>query len=214
MVNKSVKKEEPPLKFPDFIARTSEYKDQCTHQIILENQIIVFNNFLTPRNTKVFLEFFKTSITPLLKAPSPPNKGEATRTNERFSIMSPEFAHALFHDTNLNTLLEGIDDTIIGLNPNIRIYKYTKGAFFGPHYDDSVRHNGARSTWTLLIYLTESLIGGETSFQVRGGTALTPSVTPGMALIHRHGNDCLLHEGLPVKSGVKWVLRSDLMSGM
>ncbi len=32
----------------------------------------------------------------------------------------------------------------------------------------------------------------------------------GMALLHKHGQDCLLHEGREVKEGVKWVIRSDL----
>lgn len=32
----------------------------------------------------------------------------------------------------------------------------------------------------------------------------------GMALLHRHGRDCLLHEGREVVEGEKWVVRSDL----
>lgn len=32
----------------------------------------------------------------------------------------------------------------------------------------------------------------------------------GMALLHKHGQDCLLHEGLEVTAGEKWVIRSDL----
>jgi hypothetical protein len=33
----------------------------------------------------------------------------------------------------------------------------------------------------------------------------------GMALLHKHGDDCLFHEGKEVLSGEKWVLRSDLV---
>ena len=33
----------------------------------------------------------------------------------------------------------------------------------------------------------------------------------GLALLHRHGDDCLLHESLLVKSGTKYVLRSDVV---
>lgn len=40
---------------------------------------------------------------------------------------------------------------------------------------------------------------------------IAPPVTDGLALLHRHGDDCLLHEGRPVVKGIKWVLRSDLM---
>lgn len=32
----------------------------------------------------------------------------------------------------------------------------------------------------------------------------------GMALLHKHGQDCLLHEGRAVIQGEKWVIRSDL----
>lgn len=32
----------------------------------------------------------------------------------------------------------------------------------------------------------------------------------GMALLHKHGQDCLLHEGREVTQGAKWVIRSDL----
>jgi hypothetical protein len=32
----------------------------------------------------------------------------------------------------------------------------------------------------------------------------------GMALLHKHGADCMLHEGREVTAGEKWVLRSDL----
>ncbi len=32
----------------------------------------------------------------------------------------------------------------------------------------------------------------------------------GLALLHKHGRDCLLHEGRVVDDGEKWVIRSDL----
>ena len=38
--------------------------------------------------------------------------------------------------------------------------------------------------------------------------AVEPEV--GMALLHKHGQDCLLHEGRKVVGGEKWVIRSDL----
>lgn len=33
----------------------------------------------------------------------------------------------------------------------------------------------------------------------------------GMALLHLHGEECLEHEGAVVRSGVKYVLRSDVI---
>lgn len=33
----------------------------------------------------------------------------------------------------------------------------------------------------------------------------------GLALLHKHGADCMLHEGREVLQGEKWVIRSDLV---
>ncbi|RLL99925.1 hypothetical protein CFD26_108461, partial [Aspergillus turcosus] len=74
----------------------------------------------------------------------------------------------------------------------------------------------ARTTWTLLVYLT-TCTGGETVFYpepTRANRNPEPiAVAPevGMALLHRHGERCLLHEGREVTEGEKWVLRSDLV---
>lgn len=51
-------------------------------------------------------------------------------------------------------------------NSHIRLYKYTPGQHFGQHYDDSVRDplTGAKSEWTLLVYVTgveDGVKGGE-----------------------------------------------------
>ncbi|KAJ5989062.1 hypothetical protein N7481_004272 [Penicillium waksmanii] len=116
----------------------------------------------------------------------------------------------------------------LGLNPNIRIYRYSPGQFFAQHYLDdesnaltflppsSTKSVPARTTWTLLIYLT-TCSGGETVFYpepTRADPNPEPiSVAPeaGLALLHRHGDHCMLHEGMEVTSGEKWVLRSDLV---
>lgn len=74
----------------------------------------------------------------------------------------------------------------------------------------------AKTTWTLLIYLT-TCTGGETVFYP-DRTRSNPNPEPlavglevGMALLHRHGEKCLVHEGREVESGEKWVIRSDLV---
>lgn len=78
------------------------------------------------------------------------------------------------------------------------------------------------TTWTLLIYLTgvqDGVQGGETVFYTETTKRepvreVVTSLDRGTALLHRHGRDCLLHEGKVVTddAGVgKWVLRSDLV---
>jgi len=76
------------------------------------------------------------------------------------------------------------------------------------------------------LYLTSSsngCIGGETVFYPEASAAFkkqrrdqaTPepvvvSLETGMALLHKHGHDCMLHEGREVIDGEKWVIRSDV----
>ena len=106
-------------------------------------------------------------------------QGLTLRLKDRISITSPEFAQTL-HDvllphlptfpypasTRRNNTSERLPHS---LNTNIRMYKYTAGQYFGPHYDDSVRDSvtGAKSEWTLLIYLSgaeDGVQGGEVPF--------------------------------------------------
>jgi hypothetical protein len=76
---------------------------------------------------------------------------------------------------------------------------------------------GLTSRWTLLVYLTGAG-GGGTVFHTRppnkrgkGGQSVKVELKPGRVVLHRHGADCLLHEGEKVEMGDKWVLRSDVM---
>jgi hypothetical protein len=99
--------------------------------------------------------------------------------SDRFSVTSVSFAqhlHSILHPhlpsfaypasaRGLRTEGPRIPHS---LNSNIRVYKYAPKQYFGPHYDDSVRdpETGAKSEWTLLIYLTgveDDVQGGEVS---------------------------------------------------
>lgn len=72
----------------------------------------------------------------------------------------------------------------------------------------------AKTSWTLLLYLTSEAtgcIGGETVFypDAPGKKQSPPEpivVSPevGMLLLHRHGKDCMVHEGREVTAGEKW----------
>ena len=78
----------------------------------------------------------------------------------------------------------------------------------------------AKTTWTLLLYLSSPVTGcegGQTVFYPhppgKRKAAPPPVVAEpevGMLLLHRHGKDCLLHEGREVTAGEKWIIRSDL----
>lgn len=62
-----------------------------------------------------------------------------------------------------------------------------------------------------LIYLS-ACGGGETKFYGSRNRVLASVVPqPGLALLHKHGDYCLEHEGAAVTAGVKYVLRSDVV---
>ncbi|QVL34055.1 2OG-Fe(II) oxygenase [Telmatocola sphagniphila] len=93
---------------------------------------------------------------------------------------------------------------------NFRFYKYEIGQIFRPHFDDRFTRNSTESSkLTFMIYLSDGLTGGETIFYF-DSTKIRARILPkkGMALVFDH---LQLHEGAPVKSSVKYVLRSDVM---
>lgn len=74
------------------------------------------------------------------------------------------------------------------------------------HFDGAfVRDDHEQSLVSFLVYLNDGFEGGETVFP-----QIVRTIVPraGMALLFQHR---VLHEGAPVRSGVKYVLRSDLM---
>ncbi|KAJ7172600.1 hypothetical protein C8R46DRAFT_893569 [Mycena filopes] len=211
-----------PIVFPA-IAPKSEL--QC--RVLRENQIITVDHALSPAECKSFVNFINKlpmEITP------PKKRGEAERHNHRFSITSVDFAkrlHAVFAPHLSPFVPAKTGKAAVGparpahsFNSNIRVYKYTPLQYFGPHYDDDCRDSmtGAKSEWTLLLYLTgyeDGVEGGETLFypsaKPTSEDVIKAPLTRGTALLHRHGRDCMLHEGSPVVRGTKYVLRTDVM---
>jgi hypothetical protein len=95
---------------------------------------------------------------------------------------------------------------LLELSQEVCCYRYQPGQRFAPHYDGAFfRSDDEVSHLTLLVYLNEDFIGGETRFYVP--EALIKPRT-GMALFFQHR---LLHEGCEVRSGTKYVARSDVM---
>jgi len=203
--------------------------------VVLPDQIVLIRKLFTKTLCEQYVSFLATL--PLVTTPGKPKKGDALRVNDRFQVDDAQFAEMLWTTTSLEDLV--VDSKldwggeVCGLNPRIRVYRYGKGQFFDQHYDESNTlllptdpPTSAKTTWTLLIYLTgptTGCVGGETAFYPEHGTAKkyteknADSVGPvvvdlevGMALLHKHGNDCLLHEGREVLEGEKWVIRSDL----
>lgn len=105
----------------------------------------------------------------------------------------------------------------VGLNERLRFYRYGPGQKFDWHRDGPfIRNPQEGSLLTFMVYLNEACEGGETLFRdLPASTDGSPApselaVKPrtGTALLFFHP---LWHTGAEVRSGVKYVLRSDVM---
>ncbi|XP_073525397.1 uncharacterized protein [Phyllobates terribilis] len=195
------------------------------------NDLFVVQNFLTSAESKALIKAAESrGFTH--QGSLGPAKGEAYRDNDRISVTDPVLAQTIW-ESGLSTLFNDIKirgRPAIGLNPNIRLYRYKVGQRFGRHIDESVELEDGKCThYTLLIYLSggpkpkgktdsnssgeaEPLVGGETVFySYRNSIVAEVAPVEGMALFHIHGDKCMLHEARNVTKGVKYVFRSDVV---
>ncbi|KAL8519423.1 hypothetical protein ACS0TY_010383 [Phlomoides rotata] len=199
-----------------------------------DDDLITFRNYLTSAESKAFIDAAET-IGFTHQGSLGPTWGEAYRDNDRISVDDPVLAEAIW-DAGLNKFFSDFKirgKVAVGLNPNLRFYRYSPGQRFGRHIDESNDlGEGRRTHYTLLIYLSgapgkskakskndnssqdslDLLVGGETVFYgPRNSLVAEVPPTEGMALVHIHGDKCMLHEARNVSKGIKYVLRSDVV---
>lgn len=122
----------------------------------------------------------------------------------------------IWDDFNMaETLFERVKDLLpqdidgwkpCGLNERFRFYRYKDGQKFKAHVDGAFKRSETELSFiTLLIYLNEGFEGGSTFL-----ITLNENIIPqkGMLLLFDHK---ILHSGLPVTEGVKYVIRTDVM---
>ncbi|KAL9412173.1 hypothetical protein AB3S75_045737 [Citrus x aurantiifolia] len=198
-----------------------------------DTDLFTVQNFFTSAESKGFVKAAE-AMGFVHQGSLGPLKGEAYRDNDRISVNDPVLAETVW-ESGLSKLFTDIKirgKVAVGLNPNIRFYRYKVGQRFGQHIDESVNlGDGKRTHYTLLIYLSgglkakakndlsihndsspEPLVGGETVFY-GSRNKLVAEVAPieGMALLHIHGDECMLHEARNVIKGVKYIFRSDVV---
>ncbi|MBF4486121.1 2OG-Fe(II) oxygenase [Flavobacterium sp. CSZ] len=127
------------------------------------------------------------------------------RNNERIMYQDEEYASFLWQKLQPYIKSEVGNSFATGLNEMFRFYKYNPGQRFKMHRDGSYKRSESEfSYYTFLIYLNDRYEGGETKFA--SGEIITPKT--GTALIFEHSQR---HEGSALISGIKYVLRSDVM---
>ena len=96
---------------------------------------------------------------------------------------------------------------LFGLNERLRMYRYRAGQRFEPHMDHWYRPAENRVTLhTVLVYFNDDFEGGETRFQEQLEQTIVPR--RGRVAVFQHK---IRHEGRPVRRGVKYAMRSDVV---
>lgn len=174
-------------------------------------RIFVIHDFLSPGECDAHIGageavgFEEATIS----LPRGPEMRKEIRNNTRVILDAPRLAEELFERAR-PYLPERIDNwQFAGLNERFRYYRYDPGQTFRPHLDGSFRRTDReRSLLTFMVYLNDGFSGGSTVFHSRTGEDLEVVPCEGMALVFEHPQ---LHEGAPVLSGRKYVLRTDVM---
>lgn len=128
----------------------------------------------------------------------------SVRDNQRVLLFDEEMTEEIWEKlapyiSNRNNAMP------IGLNEMWCYYRYEPGERFKLHRDGShVRNPYERSLLTLLIYLNDDFEGGATGFN----REFDIEPKKGRAVIFEHK---IKHEGKPIQSGTKYVLRTDIM---
>ncbi|MEO9131567.1 MAG: 2OG-Fe(II) oxygenase [Sphingomonas sp.] len=135
------------------------------------------------------------------------------RNNDRVILDDPDYADILWQ--RLKDMIPPTFHNVwraSGLNERLRFYRYDVGQQFDWHCDGKFwRSQQEESHFTFMIYLNQDFEGGETAFRALPEFPMEDLVVEpktGMALIFHHP---VYHQGAPVLSGRKYVLRSDVM---
>ena len=182
---------------------------------IHEGKVLTVNDALSKPECRALINFIEQS--PNVTTTHQERTREYTyRHNDRLQLDDSSFACFLFARMKPLLATHPSFANAVGLNPNIRLYRYEEGMRFDAHYDESVTTANGTTKWTVLYYLnTLSLAsGGSTDFYINGHEkheAASVSPIEGSACLHIHGDECLLHKGAEVTLGVKYLLRTDIV---
>lgn len=180
----------------------------------ISNGVCTVSEFLSTHECEDFVKLAEASG--FVDAPINSTSGftirKDIRNNDRVVLDLPDRAVALWLRASDFVRHNYQGRKAIGLNERFRFYRYEVNQRFDWHRDSCFeRPNGERSLITVLIYLNQGFVGGETSFNepsINNGRQLDIVPQTGLALFFDHP---LLHKGQPVQSGRKYVLRTDVM---
>lgn len=173
-----------------------------------KQDIITYQEFLTPkecadliaRSEKLGYEKAEVKVGDSYSEYRPD-----VRNNQKVLVEDKFLAASLFEKAREHLVNSIGIYNLLELNELFRFYKYEVGQQFKMHQDVSFERDASEcSFYTFMIYLNDEFEGGETVFQ--NGRIIVPK--KGDLLIFYHP---LPHQGSPIISGTKYVLRTDVM---
>ena len=168
--------------------------------------IFVIHDFLTPEECVKYIE--ESENIGFSEAVITTEDGERmfkdARNNDRIVFDNPVLSQTLFRRAS-PMLPPSIDGWgLCGFNERFRYYRYENEQFFKLHMDGTFRRNESEESFlTFLIYLNDDFTGGLTDFIWE---RVKPKTGSALVFPHRH-----MHQGSVVTSGVKYVLRTDVL---
>ncbi|XZG71426.1 prolyl hydroxylase family protein [Chitinibacteraceae bacterium HSL-7] len=168
--------------------------------------VFVIRDFLTPDECIQHIQASEGMgyAEAMITTAAGPELHKDVRNNDRIIYDDHDLAARLFERAKPHLPPRMENRSVSGLNERFRFYRYQDQQYFKFHVDGSFRRNeNEASCLSFLIYLNDGFSGGETDFiwdRVRPQT--------GSALVFPHR---LKHQGMAVTSGIKYVLRTDVM---
>jgi len=182
--------------------------EPLTRQSIVDEMIFVVPGLLTPEECADFIQ--RTEQMHYEPATVNTRQGAelrpSIRNNHRVIVDNPDWADWLWQRV-CGLFPEQGYPRVLGLNERFRFYRYDPGEKFAPHFDGFYQRPGTkeRSLYTCMVFLNDGFTGGQTRFH-QYAEQVEPRQGMGLFFVHRQ-----LHEGCPVLSGRKYVLRTDVM---
>lgn len=97
--------------------------------------------------------------------------------------------------------------SLVGVDEYMQLYRLNNQTPAVPKHvdEDFVKDDGDIALYSVLVYLNDNYVGGETIFK---NDILAPQVEIGGGLVFKHD---ILHEGLKVIEGIKYVIKTDVL---
>lgn len=170
------------------------------------NDVSTIQNLWSPATCQQFIqkserEGFEKALVNTINGPV---KMDDFRNNDRLFWEDEDLAEQIWEQIEEFVSCDLGEYQAIGLNELFRFYRYDVQQQFNWHYDAPYQRNQhERSFYTFMIYLNDDFEGGATAFD---NFEVEPKIGDGLFFFQE-----LEHAGLPVTSGRKYILRTDIM---